>query len=62
MCGIRYFLLVDGSSMYVYTYDGRLVCTPKFTGMRGDIMTGEAIALSDDTIAIRDSMDEKSMR
>ena len=56
----RNFLLVDSSSVYVYTYDGRMVSSPKFPAMRTDILNSLTVSLSDDTIAIRDKTDEKS--
>ncbi|ELT91803.1 hypothetical protein CAPTEDRAFT_169559 [Capitella teleta] len=55
----RHFLLVDNTSVYVYTYEGRMVCSPKFPGMRTDILNEQTVSLSDDTIAIRDKTDEK---
>ena len=51
--------MVDSSSMYLYSYEGRLICTPKFAGMRTDILNGATVTISDDTIAIRDKTDEK---
>uniref|UniRef100_A0A8B9LBR6 Intraflagellar transport 80 homolog (Chlamydomonas) n=1 Tax=Astyanax mexicanus TaxID=7994 RepID=A0A8B9LBR6_ASTMX len=55
----RYFLLVDGGGIYVYSYEGRLVSTPKFAGMRTDILNAQSVSLSNDTIAVRDKTDEK---
>ena len=55
----RHFLLVDSSSVYVYSYEGRLVCSPKFPGMRTDILNKQTVSISNDTIAIRDKVDEK---
>ncbi|KAL7842751.1 hypothetical protein SRHO_G00244400 [Serrasalmus rhombeus] len=55
----RHFLLVDGGGIYVYSYEGRLVSTPKFPGMRTDILNAQSVSLSNDTIAIRDKTDEK---
>ncbi|BFZ00478.1 hypothetical protein BsWGS_03517 [Bradybaena similaris] len=55
----RHFLLVDGTGVYVFSYDGRLVCTPKYPGMKADILNQQTIALSSDTVAIRDKADEK---
>ncbi|XP_036393391.1 intraflagellar transport protein 80 homolog isoform X2 [Megalops cyprinoides] len=55
----RHFLLVDGAGIYVYSYEGRLVSTPKFPGMRTDILNTQTVSLSNDTIAIRDKTDEK---
>jgi len=50
---------VDSSSVYVYSYDGRLISTVKFQGMRTDILNQQTISLSDDTVAVRDRTDEK---
>lgn len=29
----KHFLVVDNTSIYIYSYDGRLQCSPKFPGM-----------------------------
>lgn len=52
-------MLVDSSNVYIYSYDGRLVCSPKYPGMRADILNYQTVALSNDTVAIRDKTDEK---
>ena len=51
--------MVDSSSVYVYSYEGRLISSPKFPGMRTDILKKSTVTLSDDTVAIRDKADEK---
>ena len=51
--------MVDCSSIYVFSYEGRLVSTPKFNAMRADILNTQTVTMSDDTIAIRDKADEK---
>lgn len=55
----RHFLLVDGAEVYVYSYEGRLISSPKSPGMRMDILNSQSISLSNDTIAIRDTTDER---
>lgn len=55
----KHFLLVDGSGVYVYTYDGRLACAPRYPGLRADILNSQTVSLSNDTVAIRDKTDEK---
>ncbi|KAK1790557.1 hypothetical protein P4O66_014018 [Electrophorus voltai] len=55
----RHFLLADGGGIYVYSYEGRLVSSPKFPGMRTDILNAQSASLSNDTIAIRGKSDEK---
>jgi len=53
------FLLVDNTNVYVYSYDGRLICSPRFQGMRTDVLNMQTVSLSDDTVAIRDKTNEK---
>lgn len=55
----RHFLIVDGASVYIYSYDGRLLCSPRWPGMRTDVLNNRTVSLSDDTLAIRDKTDEK---
>ena len=57
---LRNFLLVDGGGLYLYTYDGRLQSTPKWGGMRTEILNINTVSISNDTIAVRD-LDQKSM-
>ena len=56
----RHFLLVDGGGIYLYSYEGRFLSSPKFPGMRTDILNAQTVSLSNDTIAIKDKADEKS--
>lgn len=55
----KYFLLVDNTSIYIYSYDGRLVCSPKIPGLRTDLLNQQTVSLSEDTLAIRDKTNEK---
>ncbi|XP_034085261.1 intraflagellar transport protein 80 homolog isoform X3 [Gymnodraco acuticeps] len=55
----RHLLLVDGAGLYVFSYEGRLISSPKFPGMRADILNAQGVSLSHDTIGIRDKSDEK---
>lgn len=55
----RHFLLVDGAGLYTFSYEGRLISSPKFPGMRADILNAQGVSLSNDTIAVRDKSDEK---
>ncbi|KAJ3590817.1 hypothetical protein NHX12_008765, partial [Muraenolepis orangiensis] len=38
---------------------GRLVSSPKFPGMRADVLSATYVSLSDDTLAVRDKSEEK---
>ncbi|NXM70313.1 IFT80 protein, partial [Serilophus lunatus] len=55
----RHFLLVDGGGLYLYSYEGRLISSPKYPGMRTDILNAQTVSLSNDTLAIKDKADEK---
>lgn len=55
----RHFLLIDGGGVYLHLYDGRLLCLPKWPGMRPNVLNKYTVTLSNDTIAIRDKSDEK---
>lgn len=50
---------MDGAGLYVYSYEGHLISTPKFLGMRADILNDQGVSLSNDAVAIRDKSDEK---
>ena len=54
-------LLADGAGLYVYTYDGRLACSPKYSNMRADLCNAQTIAICNDTLAVRDRQDEKTV-
>ncbi|XP_074535318.1 intraflagellar transport protein 80 homolog isoform X2 [Halichoeres trimaculatus] len=55
----KHFVLVDGAGLYTFSYEGRLISSPKFPGMRADILNSQSVSISNDTIAIRDKSDEK---
>ncbi|XP_068810419.1 intraflagellar transport protein 80 homolog isoform X3 [Struthio camelus] len=55
----RHFLLIDGGGLYLYSYEGRLISSPKFPGMRTDVLNAQTVSLSNDTLAIKDQADGK---
>ncbi|XP_074924532.1 intraflagellar transport protein 80 homolog [Chelonoidis abingdonii] len=55
----RHFLLIDGGGIYLYSYEGRLISSPKFSGMRTDVLNAQTVSLSNDILAIKDKADEK---
>lgn len=57
----RYFLLVESAGLYVYTYDGKFVCSPKWAGMRPDMLNRFTVALSNSIVAVRDKADERGL-
>lgn len=54
--GKKYFLVMDNSSIWVYTFSGRLLLNPRFPGSQAQIpqMSRHHISLGLDTLAIRD--------
>jgi intraflagellar transport protein 80 len=56
---LRNFLLIDGGGIYVYSYDGRMVSSPKWQSMRTELLNINNVSISNDTIAVRD-YDQKS--
>ncbi|XP_030071802.1 intraflagellar transport protein 80 homolog [Microcaecilia unicolor] len=55
----RHFLLVGSVGVFLYSYEGRLISSPKLPGIRTDILNAQTVSLSNDTIAIKDKADEK---
>lgn len=45
--------------MSLYSYDGKVLCTPKIPGMQTDTLDSSAISLSPDTLAVLDQNDDK---
>ncbi|KAI8620753.1 WD40-repeat-containing domain protein [Chytriomyces sp. MP71] len=55
-----FFLIVDNATgIQVFSYEGRLICSPKYPGLRPEFITSPSITLSNDTLAIKDRADEK---
>lgn len=50
---------MDGAGLYLFSYEGQLISSPKFPGMRADVLNSQGVSLSNDTIAVRDKRDEK---
>ncbi|PSN36206.1 hypothetical protein C0J52_07301 [Blattella germanica] len=55
----RHFLLVEKSSMNLYSYEGRLLCSPRWQGMQPETLNAACVSLSPDTIVVRDQADDK---
>eukprot|EP00026_Physarum_polycephalum_P003964 Phypoly_transcript_03981.p1 GENE.Phypoly_transcript_03981~~Phypoly_transcript_03981.p1 ORF type:complete len:761 (+),score=98.06 Phypoly_transcript_03981:1-2283(+) len=56
------FLIVDNfTGIQVYNYDGRLLCTPKFKGLRSEFLNSNIVSLSSDYVAIVDRTDPRSI-
>lgn len=46
----------------IWTYEGRQVSSPRFQNLRADYLSGRAISLSEDAVAILDRSAPKSIR
>lgn len=58
----RQFLLVDSvAGVQVYSYEGRAGGNPKFAGLRPEALSGEALALAADSVAVIDSADARAV-
>lgn len=56
----RHFLTLDSvSGICIVSFEGRVLCSPKFQGMRTDYITKEMVTLSPDTLCVVDSTDAK---
>eukprot|EP00057_Strongylocentrotus_purpuratus_P035142 XP_797867.3 PREDICTED: intraflagellar transport protein 80 homolog [Strongylocentrotus purpuratus] len=55
----KHFGIVDAAGLHLYTYEGRLISSPKFAGMRPDTLSSLTLSICADTVAIRDKTDEK---
>jgi intraflagellar transport protein 80 len=61
--GAKYFALIDAAQNFnVYNYEGRLMSTPKYSGLRVDFLTKRSISISADVIAIIDTSNTKIIR
>ena len=61
--GAKYFALIDASQNFiVYNYEGKLISTPKFQGLRVEFLNARHISLSADVLALIDPSDPKNIR
>ena len=50
------------SGLQVISFEGRVLCSPKFQGLRPDFVTRDKVALSPDTVVVVDSVDSKLLQ
>uniref|UniRef100_A0A182JPQ0 Reticulocalbin-3 n=1 Tax=Anopheles christyi TaxID=43041 RepID=A0A182JPQ0_9DIPT len=60
MLGKKHFILVDYTSIWIYTYTGRLNLNPRYPGSQAQIphLNGRCISLGMDSLAVRDHSDQ----
>lgn len=58
----KHFLTLDQiSGLQIMSYEGKVICTPKFQGLRSEYLNKEMVALSPDTVVVVDSVDSKNI-
>jgi len=59
----RSFLTLDQiNGVQVISYEGRVVCSPRFQGLRAEYLTKDLVAISPDTVVIVDSVEPKHVQ
>jgi intraflagellar transport protein 80 len=60
---VKYFALIDASQNFnIYNYDGKLMSSPKYQGLRIEFLNKRHISLSSDVLALIDPMSPKIIR
>lgn len=56
----RNFLIVDNTSIWIYTYTGRLHLNPRYPGSQAQIfhLNNKCISMGMDSLAVRDHADQ----
>jgi len=57
MCKKHFLTLDQVNGLQVISYEGRVICSPKFQGLRPDYIMKDMVALSADTVCVVDSSD-----
>eukprot|EP01041_Mallomonas_annulata_P002936 gene2936-5768_t len=58
----KHFLTLDHmSGLQIISYEGRVLSTPKFTGLRPEYLTRDTVAISSDTVVVVDTVDAKNI-
>ncbi len=61
--GAKYFALIDASQNFIiYNYEGKLVSTPKFQGLRVEFLNRRHLSISSDVLAMIDPANPKIVR
>lgn len=61
--GHKFFALIDASHNFnIYSYDGKLISSPKSQGLRVEFLNKRHISISSDVLAIIDPTNPKIVR
>lgn len=59
----RHFLTLDQiSGIQIISYEGRVLCSPRFQGLKPEYLTRDMVSLAPDTVVIVDSVDNKTIQ
>ena len=59
--GAKYFSLIDASQNFnIYSYEGKLISTPKYQGLRVEFLNQRHLSLSSDVLAVIDPSNPKT--
>lgn len=58
----NHFVLLDKQDINIYSYDGHLLSSPKFAGLRPEFLSAGNVSVSNDTLAVIDKTDNKQVR
>ncbi|ENN80884.1 hypothetical protein HUJ04_005931 [Dendroctonus ponderosae] len=57
----KHMLLIEKNTVSIYNYQGKLIAQPRWPNMRVDSIKAPLISLSDDMLAVRDSIDQTTV-
>jgi len=61
--GAKYFAIIDASQNFnVYSYEGKLISSPKYQGLRVEFLSQRHISVASDVIALIDPSNPKTVR
>ena len=61
--GAKYFALIDASQNFnIYSYEGKLISSPKYQGLRVEFLNKRHISLSSDILAVVDPSNPKTVK
>jgi intraflagellar transport protein 80 len=61
--GAKYFALIDASqNFHIYNYEGKIISSPKYQGLRVEFLNARHLSLSSDILAVIDPTNQKIVR
>ena len=58
----HHFALIDALGISIYNYEGKLLSSPKYSGLRVEFLSSRCVSLSRDVIALLDTSNRKHVR